>query len=316
MTLYVPNSGEKEMLKNHLVSEAWILMLYKNLVSPDGSLTMDSLTELATGGGETYAQIPLTNKVVENAPTAGAWYISLDSNGRAQAQYGLPASPQAWTFGAQDVTDNQTAYGIGIFTYVLPFTAGVLEIKVGDVIKGVTSGATGIVTGIEVQSGSWGAAAVGNLKIMSKSATAFQNAEYLTILGAIGTVSVGSTGSGGSGYVVGDLSSVTQSGGAGAILRVTSLGTDNVTGWGIVAAGHGFTVANNLPTVALTGGGSDATVNILTEAATAYATTATGSTGDALKKLLGTEAFSAGNPITLLGQTIAYQPILTYSSSS
>ena len=65
-------------------------------------------------------------------------------------------------------------------------------------------------------------------------------------------------------YAVGDLLSVTQVGASGGVIRVASitLATGAVLTYEVVTPGVNYYAANNLATVALTGGGAAATVNI------------------------------------------------------
>jgi hypothetical protein len=63
---------------------------------------------------------------------------------------------------------------------------------------------------------------------------------------------------GGTGYAVGDLLTVTQAGGSGAILRVLTAPLGVVATVEIVNAGVNYTAAANLPTVKLNGAGDDA----------------------------------------------------------
>ena len=155
-SLYVPNTGEMEDLKSILVGQPLVLGLYKTQIAQDNSLTMASLSEMPTGGGRTYAQIALTNVVVEDAKAAAKWYMSQNAAGKAQGQYDLDTTFQTWTFAAQEVTDANTVYGIFGFTWIVPFASGAKEIKVGDSIYGA-AGATGIVTKVELNSGTWAA---------------------------------------------------------------------------------------------------------------------------------------------------------------
>lgn len=312
MSAYVPNTGERELLKNALISMGVVLGIYKNQVIPDGTMTMDTLQELTSGGGEGYAQIALTNLINESAPASGQWYISTDANGNASAQYGLAAAPQAWTFNAQDVADAETVFGIFAFTWVLPFDNGAKQIKVGDTILGA-AGATGIVTAVEVQSGSWGAGtAAGNLKIMTKTGT-FVDSEVITKKGAVATVDVIAAGTG---YAVGDIIQITQAGGSGVKLVVTAIGGGgSVSSVVVVEGGMGYALADALPTTHLTGAGNDAlTVDIETLATTTYATVNIGTVGDALKELLWVEAQSSGTLIANVGQQVTYLPIFTSST--
>lgn len=56
--------------------------------------------------------------------------------------------------------------------WILPFTTGISEISVGDIITGVTSSATGFVCGVEITSGTWvGGDAAGNLTLRRLSGT-------------------------------------------------------------------------------------------------------------------------------------------------
>lgn len=320
MSAYVPNVGEREALKDFLLSQGIVLGLYKTSVVPDGSTVMSTLSELTTGGGEGYAQIPLNNVLNETAPASGKWYVYLDANGKAAAQYGLTAIPQAWTFNAQDVADVETVYGIFGYTWVLPFDTGAKEIHVGQTIKGATSGATAVVTTVEVQSGTWaGGDAAGNLKIMTKTGT-FQNNENIIISGEPSVLNATPTAAG-TGYAVGDLFKITTVG-SDAIGVVTAVGgAGAVTGVVLVTgphltSGYGYTTGTGKATVKITGSGDDAlTVNITTLASAAYALTNTGATADASKQLLFLEPLSAGTPITLVGQQVTYLPLITFSTS-
>lgn len=320
MSLYAPNVGEKEMLKDFLLSQAIVLGLYKNVIIPDGNTIFSTLTEMASGAGEGYVQIPLSRDIVENTPTTAKWYITTDANGKAVAQYGLAAAPQAWTFNAVDVAAIETVYGIFGFTWVLPFDAGVKEIKVGDTIKGATSAATGIVTGVEVQSGTWAAGtAAGNLKIMTKTGT-FQNNENLYVQGEILTLVAAPTAAGDT-YSVGDTFKITTGGEGGIGFVLTLTGGDNTPvatiGVNPGAGGRNYAIGAGKATVKLNGGGNDAlTVEIASLATAAYAVSNTGVTGDALKQLLFTENFSTGTLVTTVGQQVTYLPIISLATAT
>ena len=315
MTLYAPNIGEREILKDFLLSQAIVVGLFKNVVTPDGTTTIDTLTEMQLTGGAGYAEIALSRDIVEDVETANKWYITTDANGRAVAQYGLAASPQAWTFNAVDVAASETVYGIFGYTWVLPFDQGAKEIKAGDIIKGATSAATGVVTAVEVQAGTWGAGtAAGYLKIMTKTGT-FQNNESILVLGEVGTLNATPT-AGGTGYALGDLVEITT-GGVGALVVVTGEAGGVVSSVALATGGHGYTTGTGKATTKITGSGNDdLTVNITALANTAYAVTNTGTGADAQKKLLFTEAFSAGTPVTTVGQQITYLPIVSLASST
>ncbi len=182
--VYIPNQGELESLKAILTNQALILKLYGNVITPDNTLTMANLVELAKGGGFGYAEVPLNPVINEGAPVTGAWNVGLNAAGAAQAQYGLPSAPVAWTMQANDVAASETVYGIVAYTWVVPFSTGLAageSIKLGDTVVGGTSGATGIITAIVVESGSWVAGtAAGYFNIMTKTGT-FQNGEALMV---------------------------------------------------------------------------------------------------------------------------------------
>lgn len=177
--MYFPNIAELESLKCLLTSQAWRLGLYKNVLSPDGSMSMLQIQEMPAGGGRGYATKDLVNAIAE-ALTADKWYLSLNAAGKAEARYHNDWI--IWTFNATDVGDGNTVFGAFAYVYVVPFDGGVGEIKVGDTVTGATSGATGVVTAVHLISGTWGGSdAAGYLVIKDKSATAFQNDEDLNV---------------------------------------------------------------------------------------------------------------------------------------
>ena len=182
--VYFPNQGEVENLKAMLNAQALILKLYGNVITPDNTLTMANLVELAKGSGFGYAEVPLLPVVNEGAPIAAAWNIGLNAQGAAQAQYGLATGPVTWTFTADDVAAGETVYGIAAYTWVVPFTAGLpagVALHLGDTVVGGTSTATGIITGIVIESGSFaGGNAVGYFNIMTKTGN-FINGEALMV---------------------------------------------------------------------------------------------------------------------------------------
>lgn len=315
MGIYIPNTGEKEALKQIIKNNALVLGLYKNQVVPDGNTVFDTLEEMPTGGGRGYARIELSNDIIESAVAADKWYMSLNSSGKAEAKYDDATTTQDWTFAAADVADAYTVYGIFAFTWVIPFDAGAIEVKPGDTVKGVTSAATGVVTAVDVQSGTWGAGtAAGNIYIKTKTGT-FQNDENICISGKIATISVGATGSGGTGYAVGDILSITQTGASGAKAVVTTVSTGAVTGAVLVEGGIGYSVADNLPTTNIVGSGASCTLDIDTLATTKLVVSNTGTVGDALKKLMFVEAFTSGQAVTVVGQKIAYTLKITLSTT-
>lgn len=189
-TIYIPNIGEKEALKCILMTQAIILGLYKNQVIPDGNTIFETLEEMPTGGGRGYAAKALTNDIKEGVAVADKWAITINSSGKAEAQYSNV--PQVWTFQDPDVADENSVYGVFGYVNVIPFDGGVTEIKVGDTLVGHTSAAQGAVTGIAVTSGTWGSGdAAGFAYIKTKLGT-FQNDEELWVSGA--KVAVSNTG--------------------------------------------------------------------------------------------------------------------------
>ncbi|MDI6752774.1 MAG: hypothetical protein QME78_00080 [Thermodesulfobacteriota bacterium] len=192
MAIYVPNVGEKELLKDILLTQALILGLYKNPIIPDGNTTFDTLEELPSGGGRGYAAKALSNVLIVSAAAADKWFVSTNAAGKAEAQYSNAALE--WVFAAADVADVNTVYGIFGYTLVLPFDAGSGEIRVGDTVTGLASGATGVATGVVLLSGAWSGTAAGYLCIKTKTGT-FQNDENLQVGGVTKAVSdTGATG--------------------------------------------------------------------------------------------------------------------------
>ena len=316
MTVYVPNQGEKEMLKDFLLSQAVILGLYDNVVVPDGSTLVSTLTELLTTGGAAYAQIPLANIVNESAPAAGQWYISTDANGKASAQYGLTATPQAWTFNAGDVTNAPTVQGIFAFTLVLPFTAGTQPIKAGDVIR--QGAVCAEVTGVNVTSGSWAAGtAAGDLYIKRQVGTFVAGATLVDVSKATATseikVLTPAPVNGGTGYAVGDRFVIGT--GTGGVGRVTAVTGGIVTAVELLSGGKDYTAATQA-TTKIDGAGDNALTVAVASLYTAGPAVAIATiAGDSSKKILWTEAFSTGTLVAAVGQVISYLPIFTLASA-
>ena len=317
MSGYVPNVGEKEDLKAQLATNAIQLMLYKNFVIPDGNTITDTLTELIVQGG--YAQKQLLPVVGEDALAANKWFLSLNSAGKAQAQYSNAVLQ--WIMDAANVASGETVQGVAGYCWVLPFDqganpnlAGPEQLRIGQVIKGVSSGATGIITGIMVQSGTWANGdAAGYLNIMTKTGT-FEDDENLTIIGCVATVSVAN---GGTGYAVGDIIKPIQTGGRNAKLVVATVNGGVVTSLLVVYGGDGYTVATPLTTAKVTGGGDNAlTIGVATLAAAVYAVANTGTIngGDAHKRLLFVEPMTTPTLINTPGQPFNCTPILTCAS--
>ena len=318
VNIYVPNVGEKEALKAILIQKGMVLGLYRTQIIPDGNTVFDTLTELPTGGGRGYAQKALTNVIVEDALAASKWFLSTNSSGKAEGAY--DNAVQTWSFNAVDVADGYTYYGVFAYCWVLPFDGGSKEIKVGDTIKGGTSAATGLVTGVCVQSGTWGAGtAAGYLDIMTKTGT-FQDGENIYVQGEILTFVAAPTAAGDL-YSVGDTFKVTTGGGGGIGTVMTLTGGDNTPVATINvnpgAGGRNYTVGAGKVTAKLVGGGNDAlTVEIATLATAAYAVTNTGITADAHKRLLATWALAAGVAISTNGQSFTWDMKLALASGT
>lgn len=172
MSIYVPNLGEKEALMDILVSQAFRLGLYKAHVTPDGNTIFATMTELdAEAGG--YQTKDLSNIVVTDALAAAKWFVTSNADGKAEATYGAADGPQEWTFIADDIANGDTAYGVFMWTIVLPFTSGgTEEILVGDTVTGLIGAATGVVTSVRLNSGTWaGGDAVGEFCIKTQTGT-------------------------------------------------------------------------------------------------------------------------------------------------
>lgn len=314
MSGYVPNVGEKEDLKAQLAMNAVQLILYKNFVIPDGNTIMDTLNELTIQGG--YAPKELKPVLVEDALAADKWFITLNSAGKAQAQY--HNAVLQWLMDAANVASGETVQGVAGFCWIMPFDVGggaaasgrAREIKVGDIIKGGTSNATGVVTGVMLQSGSWAAGtAAGYLNIMTKTGT-FQDNEEIHISGAINATSLGTAA--GTGYAVGDLFQVNEAGASGGIGVVLTVNAGAVLTFKIINPGQGYTVANNKTTTKITGAGDDAlTVDVDSLATTKFAETNTGATGDAHKRLLFVEPMATPTLVNTVGQPFNCTPIIT-----
>ena len=190
----------------------------------------------------------------------------------------------SFNFNANDVADVPRSMAFA-FSWFLPFDTGCKEIKVGDTIKGGTSGATGIVTRVCLPSGTWAAGtAAGYLNIKTKTGT-FQDGENIYVVGEIATLVAAPTAAGDV-YSVGDLFQITGGEGAvGVVLTLTGGDNTPVATIGIVpgAGGKGTPWAPARPPRRSPGGGNDAlTVEVATLATAAYAVTNTGVTADAL----------------------------------
>jgi hypothetical protein len=304
VTVYVPNEGEKENLRAILKTKPLTLFLYKASVIGEGALLFASLSEWTIGGGRAYARKDLGIDVVEDVATADKWFLTTNTLGRAEGQYSNAAL--SWTFNSFDVADGASVFGVGAFTWVVPFDAGAIEIKVGDKIKGVSSLATGIVTGVCLISGTWGGGtAAGYLDIMTKTGT-FQDGESITVFGAINATSLGTAP--GTNYAVGDTFNIIEAGASGGKGIVLTVNTGAVVTFAITHPGTGYTVANNKATTKITGSGNDAlTIDVDSLAATVYATTNTGVTADAHKRLMAIWPFTSPLAIVSNGQALTWE---------
>jgi hypothetical protein len=308
LSVYIPNVGEKEALRAILLNEPLVVGLYKVAVIPDGNTVFTTLTEMPTGGGRAYAPKELTNTIVEDAQAADKWFLYTNSTGKGEGDYSN--TPLSWTFNALDLADGNTVYGVFAYTWVLPFNQGSKEIKVGDTVE-ATSGATGIVTAVCLQSGTWEAGtAAGVLNIKTKTGT-FTNGEDIWVKGEIATLVAAPTAAGNT-YSVGDTFKIVQTGADGAVGVVISLtGGDNspvaTIGVNPGSGGRNYTTGAGKATAKLNGDGNDAlTVEIASLSTAAYAKTNTGATADATQKLMAVWPYATGIPITLNGQTITF----------
>lgn len=309
--IYVPNIGEKEMLRSILQNMEVILGLYKNQVIPDGNTTADTLVELATGGGRAYAPKTLAPALNESAPAANQWYLGLNAQGKAEVQYHNAAL--SWVMAQADVDDAVTIYGAFGYIWVLPFDAGVTEIKPGDKIKGGTDTTLATVALASLLSGTWGSDAAGLLFLRSKSG-AWQNDENIIINGKVSAIAVNA---GGTGYNVGDIANIIQAGATGSKLVVTAVNAGVVTGAVLVDGGQGHSVAAGLATANIVGSGTGLTVDIsaLSTAALAVSNSGTMNAGDAHRRLLFVDAFTEGHAVDTVGLTVEYTPKITLSTA-
>ena len=312
MSGYAPNQSELELLKDALLMQAVVLGLYSNPVVPDGSLTVAGLTELATDGG--YARIPLSCDVVEDAEATGKWYVAPNINGKASGQYGQAASPQAWIFAAADI--GKTVNGIFGFTLDLPFTSGLQQIRVGDVLR--QGAVCAEVTGVHLASGSWaGGDAAGNIYLKRQSGVFVAGATLVNVSRATATseikVLTATPVAGGTGYAVGDLFIIGT--GTGGVGRVTAVSGGVVTAVELLTGGKDYTVATQA-TTKINGGGDNALTVAVASLVTAGPAVAIATiAGDSVKKLLFVEPLSAPNPITATGQVVTYLPVISYSTA-
>ena len=308
VNVYVPNQGEKEALRAIIKSKALVLFLYKNAVIGEGALVFESLTEWTEGGGGTYARKELSIDLVEDAVAASKWFLTTNALGRAEGQYNNAIL--SWGFNAVDVAYGASVNGVGAFSWVLPFDGGSKEIKVGDTIKGGTSGATGLVTAVCLLSGTWGAGtAAGYLDIMTKTGT-FQNDENIFVKGEIATLVAAPTAAGDV-YSIGDLFRITSLGEGAVGVVLTLVGGDNsavaTVGVAPAAGGRNYAVGAGKVTAKLTGGGNDAlTVEVATLATAPYAVSNTGATGDAHKRLMEIWPFTTPLAIASDGQVATW----------
>jgi hypothetical protein len=180
MSLYFTNIGELELMRSILAMQEWNVGLYKNVLSADGSLTMLSVVEMPTGSSRAYVRKTLTMDFAE-AASANKWYLSLNSAGKAEGIY--HNTYLDFEFNSYDVLDVNTVYGVFGFCIIVPFDAGLAAgpPAVGATITGA-GGATGIVTGVILTSGTWaGGTAAGYFFVKTRNATAFVNNEVISV---------------------------------------------------------------------------------------------------------------------------------------
>ena len=318
LTVYIPNTGELEALKAILQTEALVLGLYKVAIVPDGNTIFSTLTEMPSGSSRAYVPLELTNGIVESVATADKWYLHTNAAGKGEGAY--HDEPLSWSFNSYDVADANTIYGVFAYTWVLPFDTGGKEIKVGDTIKGATSTATGIVTGVCLLSGTWGAGtAAGYLNIKTKTGT-FQDNENIYVKGEIATLVAAPTAAGDT-YSVGDLFKIATDGegAVGVVLSLTGGDNSPVATIGTVpgSGGRNYVIGTGKATTKITGGGDDAlTVEVATLATAAYAATNTGVTADATKKLMAVWPYATGVAITVSGQTVTFDLKMALATGS
>lgn len=192
MAVYIPNIGEKEVLMDILTASQLRLGLYKNQVTPDGNTVFETLTEVDEESGG-YATKDLVNVVVTDALTAAKWYVSTNASGKGEAKYGAVDTYEEWVFNAADVANAATAYGVMMWTLVLPFTSGGTEEPVaGDTLIGVSSSATALITHIRLHSGTWaGGDAAGEFCIKTQTGT-YQSEGVKIVASDVGTITADS----------------------------------------------------------------------------------------------------------------------------
>lgn len=318
MSIYIPNESEKESLKAILLQEGIVLGLYKNQIIPDGNTVFATLEEMPTGGGRGYAPFVLTNDVKESAvAVADMWAMSINASGKAEAAFDDAA--QEWTFLAPDVADVNTIYGVFGYTLVLPFTAGLQPIKVGDVVR--QGAVCAEVTGVNLTSGSWAlGTAAGNLYLKRQSGTFVVGATLVDVSRSTQTTEIkvltAAPVVGGTGYAVGDLFVIADIAGAGTggVGRVTAVTGGVVTAVELITGGNGYTVATRT-TVKISGAGDNAlTVGVASLYTAGPAVAVATLAGDSNKKLVFVEALTTPIAVTVLGQKVSYQPKLTMST--
>ena len=313
--VYISNEGEKEALKAILLQQAMTIGLYKNQIIPDGSTLFATLEELVTGASFGYAPKVLSNDVVEGAAVADKWSILTNSAGKASAVYA--AAAQEWTFLTPDVALLPTVYGVFGYCLVLPFTAGVFPIQVGDVLR--QGAVCAEVTAVNVISGSFaGGNAAGNIYLKRQSGVFLTGATLVGVsnptLATRIKVLAAAPAAPGAGYAVGDLFSIGT--GTGGVGRVTSIGVAGaVTGVELLAGGSGYAVAAPA-TSKISGAGNDAmTVTVTSLYATEAPTLAVATiAGDSNKVLVAVESLTTAIPIIQLGQVISLTPKFSMST--
>jgi hypothetical protein len=314
------------VLKNILATNQMLVGLYRNVVPSDGGTSFSDFTEYTKTG--TYITETLDNVVNESALAAGQYYVSTNSSGKASGAWCETSSAAKyleWTFNTTDAALLYTVYGAFAWSYVLPFDSGGAvtlpeygEIKVGDVVKGATSGAYAEVTAVWLTSGTWLAGtAAGWLAIKGKTGT-FQNNEAMILRNSFPRSGGLVLSAAGTGYSAGELVEVSAKGGVGALVSVLSAAGGTVDTIAYAGGGHSYSASGtNLGTRTRTGAGTGLTVNVDSWCAVDRATTDTGTSfaGDAHAIVMWYEIFSESQLIDTNGQKIRLTVDLTMSTS-
>ncbi len=200
MPTVVPNEGELLLLIFGLGGLPAKAGLYRNNVSLDGNTNYYLFEQLKTGGGRNYAEKSIDNAMNLTGLITGQYYVYTDSYGRAMATYCENSANESniiWTFNSTDAGDGYSVKGYFMYSLVLPFDGGEVEIKVGDTVTGGTSGATAKVAAIKVFSGDWSTDDAAGWMVVKDQTGTFINDEDLQVGGVTAAVSNTGTSFGG-----------------------------------------------------------------------------------------------------------------------